>query len=82
MEQYVGVRPKDDGEGVLQDIHWSGGDLGYFPTYSLGNIISGMLLQRIQKRHGPRQYGGGGELNRSQNVAQGAHTQVGINILT
>ena len=49
MEEYVGVRPKDDGEGVLQDIHWSGGDLGYFPTYSLGNIISGMLLQQILK---------------------------------
>ena len=49
MEKYVGVRPKDDAEGVLQDIHWSGGDFGYFPTYSLGNVISGMILRRIQK---------------------------------
>jgi carboxypeptidase Taq len=49
MEKYVGVRPKNDGEGVLQDIHWSGGGFGYFPTYSLGNIIGGMLLHRIRK---------------------------------
>lgn len=49
MEEYVGVRPKNDAEGVLQDIHWSLGDLGYFPTYSLGNVIAGMLFQLIQK---------------------------------
>jgi carboxypeptidase Taq len=49
MEEYVGVRPKNDAEGVLQDVHWSSGDLGYFPTYSLGNVIAGMLLQQIQK---------------------------------
>jgi carboxypeptidase Taq len=49
MEEYVGVSPKDDAQGVLQDIHWSGGDLGYFPTYSLGNVIAGMLFQKIQK---------------------------------
>ena len=49
MEEYVGVRPKNDAEGVLQDIHWSGGDIGYFSTYSLGNMISGMLFQQIQK---------------------------------
>ena len=64
MEQYVGVRPKDDWEGVLQDIHWSGGDLGYFPTYALGNIISGMLLQRIQKDMDLDSIVAGGELNR------------------
>jgi carboxypeptidase Taq len=49
MEKYVGVRPKNDAEGVLQDIHWSGGDVGYFSTYSLGNVIAGMLFQQIQK---------------------------------
>lgn len=49
MEEYVGVKPKDDAEGVLQDIHWGGGDIGYFPTYSLGNVIAGMLLQQIQR---------------------------------
>jgi carboxypeptidase Taq len=49
MEEYVGVRPKNDKDGVLQDIHWSDGDLGYFSTYSLGNVIAGMLFQQIQK---------------------------------
>jgi carboxypeptidase Taq len=49
MEELIGVRPKNDAEGVLQDIHWSGGGIGYFPTYSLGNIIGGMIRNRIQK---------------------------------
>ncbi|MGC8574877.1 MAG: carboxypeptidase M32 [Thermoplasmata archaeon] len=43
MEKYIGIRPKNDSEGVLQDIHWSGGSFGYFPTYSLGNIVAGMI---------------------------------------
>ncbi len=43
MEKYIGVKPKNDSEGVLQDIHWSGGSFGYFPTYSLGNIVAGMI---------------------------------------
>jgi len=49
MEEFVGVRPKNDADGVLQDIHWSGGGIGYFPTYSLGNVIAGMIRNRIQK---------------------------------
>jgi len=49
MEEYVGVRPENDAEGVLQDIHWSGGGFGYFPTYSLGNVIAGMILRIIRK---------------------------------
>ena len=49
MEKYVGVRPRNDAEGVLQDVHWSGGSFGYFATYSLGNVIAGMLYNRIQK---------------------------------
>jgi carboxypeptidase Taq len=49
MQEYVGVQPANDAEGVLQDIHWSIGDLGYFPTYSLGNVVAGMLLPLIQK---------------------------------
>jgi carboxypeptidase Taq len=40
MEEYLGFRPADDAEGVLQDVHWSGGLIGYFPTYSLGNLLS------------------------------------------
>jgi carboxypeptidase Taq len=49
VEEYLGVRPKTDGEGVLQDVHWSQGLFGYFPTYSLGNVISGMIWHDIKK---------------------------------
>lgn len=47
IEDYLGVRPKNDAEGVLQDIHWSGGSMGYFPTYSLGNVILGMIWHKL-----------------------------------
>jgi len=40
MEEYIGIRPKTDAEGVLQDVHWSFGAFGYFPTYTLGNLYS------------------------------------------
>ena len=49
MEKYLGIKPKSASEGILQDVHWSGGMIGYFPTYSLGNVLSGMLLERLQK---------------------------------
>ena len=49
MDKYVGVRPKSDAQGILQDVHWSGGGFGYFPTYSLGNIIAGMFFHIIRK---------------------------------
>jgi carboxypeptidase Taq len=39
----LGLSPRDDVQGCLQDIHWSGGDFGYFPTYTLGNIYSATL---------------------------------------
>jgi carboxypeptidase Taq len=40
MEDSLGVRPDNDAEGVLQDVHWANGLIGYFPTYSLGNLLS------------------------------------------
>jgi len=43
MERLLGIRPKNDSEGVLQDIHWSHGSIGYFPTYTLGNVIAAQL---------------------------------------
>ena len=43
-EQYLGIRSPDRKQGVLQDIHWSMGAFGYFPTYSLGNLYSAQLL--------------------------------------
>ena len=49
MEEYLGIRPKDDAEGVLQDIHWSLGIFGYFPTYALGNLMSTQLFDQAEK---------------------------------
>ena len=49
MEEYLGVVPPDDAHGVLQDIHWSGGAIGYFSTYALGNLISAQLWEKIRK---------------------------------
>jgi len=45
---YLGVKVEDDAEGVLQDTHWSGGSFGYFPSYALGNIYSGMFLEKME----------------------------------
>ncbi|OGF55674.1 MAG: carboxypeptidase [Candidatus Fraserbacteria bacterium RBG_16_55_9] len=45
MEEYLHVVPPNDGQGVLQDIHWSQAYMGYFPTYSLGNLMSAQLFQ-------------------------------------
>ena len=39
----------DVADGVLQDMHWSGGAIGYFPTYALGNVISAQLWERIAR---------------------------------
>ena len=47
MRRYLGVRPTNDAEGVLQDIHWSMGAIGYFPTYTLGNLMSAQIFARI-----------------------------------
>ena len=44
--EYLGLTPADDASGVLQDIHWSAGLIGYFPTYALGNLISAQLFER------------------------------------
>ena len=46
MNEYLGVDVPDDAHGVLQDMHWSIGLLGYFPTYQLGNVISVQIWER------------------------------------
>lgn len=48
-KKYLGITPKTDAEGVLQDSHWAGGAFGYFPTYTLGNLISGSLYMKLKK---------------------------------
>jgi carboxypeptidase Taq len=48
-EQYLGMKIENDSEGVMQDTHWASGYYGYFPSYALGNVYDGMLLDRISK---------------------------------
>lgn len=48
MEEYLGVVPETDSLGVLQDIHWSFGAFGYFPSYTLGNLYAAQILKKIK----------------------------------
>ena len=52
MQEYLGITPKNDTEGILQDVHWSGGSFGYFPSYLLGNVYDGMLREQVEKELG------------------------------
>lgn len=44
MQEFLGLTPRNHGEGCLQDIHWAGGDIGYFPSYTLGALIAAQLF--------------------------------------
>lgn len=46
MKEYLGIVPRNDAQGCLQDIHWSGGNIGYFATYSLGTFFSAQLYDQ------------------------------------
>lgn len=48
-EEYLGIRPQNAAEGVLQDIHWSQGSFGYFPSYALGSAFGAQLLAHMKK---------------------------------
>ncbi|WP_458185184.1 carboxypeptidase M32 [Haladaptatus sp. NG-WS-4] len=48
-EEYLGIRPDTDAEGCLQDIHWSHGSFGYFPTYSLGSVLAAQLYDSAEE---------------------------------
>lgn len=52
MVEMLGICPGNDAEGILQDTHWSGGMMGYFPSYALGSIFDGMFLETIQEQLG------------------------------
>lgn len=52
MQEYLQITPDNDAEGILQDMHWSGGSFGYFPSYLLGSIYDGMFLEQVQKELG------------------------------
>ena len=49
MEEYLGITPDNDAVGVLQDVHWSGGSFGYFPSYALGYIYAAQLKNAMLK---------------------------------
>jgi carboxypeptidase Taq len=49
FKAYLGILPPNDAQGVLQDVHWSFGGFGYFPTYALGNLVSAQLWERMLK---------------------------------
>jgi carboxypeptidase Taq len=48
MEDYLGITPPNDADGVLQDVHWSGGMIGYFPTYLLGTLAAAQIRHAMQ----------------------------------
>lgn len=49
MKDYLGVVPPDDAKGVLQDVHWSGGSFGYFPSYALGNLYAAQFMEAMRQ---------------------------------
>lgn len=49
IKEYLGVEPQNDAEGVLQDVHWSGGMIGYFPTYALGSAYAAQIYNTLKK---------------------------------
>ena len=49
MEEMMGIRPKSYSDGILQDIHWAHGTIGYFPTYSIGTLLSAQLGAHMKK---------------------------------
>ena len=49
MQEYLGIDVPDDAYGVLQDVHWSAGVIGYFPTYSLGNVMSVQIWEALRR---------------------------------
>ncbi len=51
-KEYLNIEVKTDSEGLMQDVHWSEGDFGYFPSYLLGSIYDGMFFEAIQKQLG------------------------------
>ncbi|HMA21443.1 MAG TPA: carboxypeptidase M32, partial [Gemmatimonadaceae bacterium] len=55
-QRYLGLTPDSDRRGCLQDIHWSEGLIGYFPTYTLGNVYAAQLFAAAERAVGPLKY--------------------------
>jgi carboxypeptidase Taq len=54
MRRLIGIEPPDDAHGVLQDVHWSAGAFGYFPSYALGCLIAAQLWEQLEADLGPQ----------------------------
>jgi carboxypeptidase Taq len=54
MRRLLGIEVPDDAHGVLQDVHWSGGAFGYFPSYALGCLVAAQLSERLEEDLGPQ----------------------------
>lgn len=52
MQEYLGLEVTNDANGILQDVHWSQGSFGYFPSYLIGSILDGMLIESIEQKLG------------------------------
>ena len=61
MKEYLGVTPTTDRGGVLQDVHWSYGNFGYFPTYTLGNLYAAQFTNTMKKEINLEELTGRGE---------------------
>lgn len=55
MKEYLGITPATDAEGCLQDVHWSRGSVGYFPTYAMGNLLGAQIWERLESDLGDTQ---------------------------
>ncbi len=51
MQSYLGITPPNDADGVLQDVHWSQALIGYFPTYTLGNLMAASFFDAAVRQH-------------------------------
>jgi carboxypeptidase Taq len=69
MQELLGVTPTNDAEGCLQDVHWSEGLFGYFPSYALGHLISAQLTESMEK-----EIGGGNQID--QLICEGEYEKI------
>ena len=76
-KKHLGLRIENDAEGVMQDTHWPSGYYGYFPSYTLGNIYSGQMLEKIQQevRDWRSQLGEGNVEDIMQWLVKNVHSQ-------
>jgi len=66
MQELLGTAPSNDKEGVLQDMHWSGGSFGYFPTYAIGTMYAAQLFNKLSEE----------QPNMNSEIAHGNFTNV------